>query len=115
MSEQEIAGAAVNGPEDRVRQALSRVIDPEIGCNVVELGLVYGVAVEESGVVVSMTMTTAACPLGDYLASEAEQAIRRDMPEVGSVRVDLVWEPAWNPSMMSESARTLLRWGRADE
>lgn len=103
-------GGPAAGPEARVLKALSGVVDPELGCNVVDLGLVYGVEVTDCQVRVDMTMTTAACPLGDYLATEAEMHIRRELPEMRSVRVNLVWEPPWSPEKMSGAARERLGW-----
>ena len=93
---------------EEVRAALRRVIDPEIGINVVDLGLVYEVRIQDGHVHVVMTMTTAACPLGESIAREAEEAIRQNVGGVTSVSVQLVWEPAWQPSMMSEAARARL-------
>lgn len=95
---------------DQVREALHQVVDPEIGMNVVDLGLVYGVDVKDGRVQVTMTMTTPACPLGESIAAEAEAAIQQSVPGVTSVTVDLVWEPPWQPSMMSADARAQLGW-----
>jgi metal-sulfur cluster biosynthetic enzyme len=93
---------------DRVRDALRRVIDPEIGVNIVDLGLVYSASVAEGDVTIAMTMTSAACPLGESLAEEAEAAVRQHIDGVRSVAVELVWDPPWQPSMMSETARAML-------
>ena len=93
---------------DQVREALRLVIDPELGVNVVDLGLVYDVSIEDGSVRVSMTMTTPACPLGESLAEQAEAAIRENVPGVKSASVDLVWEPPWRPYMMSNAARARL-------
>ena len=93
---------------DQVREALRLVIDPELGVNVVDLGLVYDVSIDDGSVRVSMTMTTPACPLGESLAEEAEAAIRQNVPGVTSASVDLVWEPPWRPSMMSDAGRARL-------
>ncbi len=95
---------------DQVREVLRQVIDPEIGMNVVDLGLVYGVDVEDGRVQVTMTMTTPACPLGESIAAEAEAIVRQSVPGVTSVTVDLVWEPPWQPSMMSADAKAELGW-----
>jgi metal-sulfur cluster biosynthetic enzyme len=91
-----------------VLAALRDVVDPEVGINVVDLGLVYGVEVEDSEVRVRMTMTSPACPLGAHLAEEAAGRIRARVPGVGSVRVELVWDPPWHPGRMSEGARRAL-------
>jgi len=95
---------------EAVRGALRRVIDPEVGINVVDLGLVYDVRVEDGNVGVAMTMTTPACPLGEILTEQAEAAIRQQVPGAGSVTVDLVWEPPWRPAMMSDAAKAQLGW-----
>jgi len=108
----------VNGAADRsgsgdtssIFDALRDVIDPELGINVVDLGLVYCVEDHDGDVHVQMTMTSPACPLGESLTSEAEATIRRKVPGVRSVRVDLMWDPAWNPSMMSGAAKERLGW-----
>jgi metal-sulfur cluster biosynthetic enzyme len=96
--------------DESVLEALRLVMDPEIGMNVVDLGLVYRADVHDGNVQVAMTMTTQACPLGESLVAEAESAIRQHVPGVRSVTVDLVWEPAWEPSMMSAAARKRLGW-----
>ncbi len=89
--------------------ALREVIDPELGLDVVELGLVYDVVVEGGDVRVALTMTTAACPLGEHIASEAEERVR-GVEGVVHARVDLVWDPPWSPARMSERAKTALGW-----
>ena len=94
----------------QVREALRAVIDPEIGVNVVDLGLVYAVDVHDRDVRVALTMTTAACPLGESIRDEAVRTIRAGVPGVSSVSVDLVWDPPWQPSMMSATARERLGW-----
>ena len=99
-----------SGDATGILDALRDVIDPELGINVVDLGLVYDVEASDGDVSVRMTMTTPACPLGESLSGAAEAAIRRRMPGVRSVRVDLVWDPAWNPSMMSGAAKERLGW-----
>ncbi len=93
---------------DRVRDALRLVIDPEIGVNIVDLGLVYEVTVTNSDVHVELTMTTPACPLSEYVTTNAEATIWQNVPGVTAVNIDLVWEPAWNPDMISDEARRQL-------
>ncbi len=95
---------------DQVREALRRVVDPEIGINVVDLGLVYDVTIRDTDVRVAMTMTTRACPLHDMIVRDAESAIRAVLPEARSVHVAMVWEPPWNPGMMTEAAKRQLGW-----
>lgn len=104
-------GSAGEPSADAVRAALRLVVDPEVGVNVVDLGLVYDVGVSAGGDVrVRMTMTTPACPLGESLAEQAEAAVRQNVAGVRSVSVELVWEPPWQPSMMSDAARKQLGW-----
>lgn len=93
-----------------VRQALREVVDPEPGLNIVDLGLVYTVDVQGDRVYVAMTMTTPGCPVTWYLVREAEEAIWRLWPQAKSVHIDLVWDPPWDPSRMSDEARRPLGW-----
>lgn len=91
--------------EDKVREALSGVIDPELGDNIVDLGLVYAVLINEGGVVnVLMTTTTRGCPASSYLKDGAREAVA-GIPDVRSVEVTLVYDPPWTPDMLSEAAR----------
>lgn len=97
--------------QDRVRDALCTVIDPEMGIDVVELGLVYGVDTAADGTVaVRMTMTSPACPLGEFLRESAEGAIRDAVPEARAVSVALVFEPPWTADRMTDAARRQLGW-----
>ena len=93
-----------------ILEALRGVVDPEMGINIVDLGLVYDMGAQDGDVHVTMTMTTAACPLGESLADEAAAVIRQRVRGVKSVSVQLVWDPTWQPSMMSASAREQLGW-----
>jgi metal-sulfur cluster biosynthetic enzyme len=91
--------------EEMVREALKEVIDPEIGVNIVDLGMVYGVDLkDDGGTTITMTLTTPACPLSEYIDAAVHEALE-PVPEMGDVTVNLVWTPAWNPTMMSEDAR----------
>ncbi len=95
---------------ERVTEALREVIDPEIGMDVVELGLVYGVEVDQGRVHVRLTMTTAACPLSEQIVRDAEESVQR-LTGVEAVHVELVWDPPWTPERMSPNAREALGWG----
>ena len=97
--------------EDAVRDALRQVMDPELGVNIVDLGLVYGLEIEGARVRVRMTMTSRACPLGEYIKGLADSEIKRRLHEVEEVEIDLVWEPKWHPGMMSDEARRQLDGG----
>jgi metal-sulfur cluster biosynthetic enzyme len=99
---------AVDG--DAVLEALHEVIDPELGVNIVDLGLVYDVAIGSDGdVAITMTLTTPGCPLGGYLEDEINGCLRR-FPAVRAVSVDLVWEPPWGPAAMTDAAKRQLGW-----
>jgi metal-sulfur cluster biosynthetic enzyme len=96
--------------EEALLDALRSVHDPEAGMNIVELGLVYGVEAAPPLATVRMTMTSAACPLGDYLTDAVRDALRARFPELEQVNVELVWEPPWTPERMSEEARNFFGW-----
>ena len=96
--------------EEALLDALRAVDDPEAGMNIVELGLVYGVEATPPAATVRMTMTSAACPLGDYLTGAVRDALRARFPELEQVNVELVWEPPWTPERMSEEARNFFGW-----
>lgn len=96
------------GSDSRVTEALRQVVDPELGINIVDLGLVYGSEVRDGQVHVTMTMTTPACPMEELLMEMVHASILRELPEARSVEVDLVWDPAWKPEMMSPAAKAQL-------
>lgn len=91
---------------ERVLGALENVIDPELGIDIVNLGLIYGVDMDETTGVctVTMTLTIAGCPLSDYLNDAIEQEVS-GFDEVNEVKINLVWEPAWSIEKMSREAR----------
>jgi metal-sulfur cluster biosynthetic enzyme len=96
--------------ETEVREALRTVEDPEAGMSIVDLGLVYGIAVGEGKVRVEMTMTSPACPVAPYIVEESTAAIRAMAPEGTDVEVELVWEPPWTPELMSPEAQKRFGW-----
>ncbi|GAB1722817.1 MAG: DUF59 domain-containing protein [Nitrospira sp. CR1.1] len=96
------------GSDPRVMEALRQVVDPELGINIVDLGLVYGGDVRDGQVHVTMTMTTPACPMEELLMEMVHSAILRELSEARSVEVDLVWDPPWTPDMMSPAAKVQL-------
>ena len=96
--------------ESAIRDALSTVEDPEAGMNIVDLGLVYAVDVGERRVRVDMTMTTPACPVAEMLVEQARAAIAAVVPPDTAIDVQLVWEPIWNPSMMTGIAKDHFGW-----
>jgi metal-sulfur cluster biosynthetic enzyme len=96
--------------EEMVRTALKNVYDPEIGLDIVNLGLIYNVDVQDQGktVQVDMTLTTPACPAGPQIIEQARReisALRDVYQDLEGVSINLVWTPFWNPSMMTEEAR----------
>ena len=94
--------------EKLVVEALQTVYDPEIPVNIHELGLIYGIAIDASGAVtVRMTLTAAGCPAAQTLPQEVEERVRA-VPGVSDVKVDLVFDPPWDQSRMSEAARLQL-------
>ncbi|MCT2536649.1 iron-sulfur cluster assembly protein [Aquibacillus koreensis] len=96
------------GLVEKVTEVLYEVIDPELGINIVDLGLIYKVDVKENNdVIVTMTLTTPGCPLHDSIVGGVESAIYF-LDEVGKVDVQLVWKPAWTPEKMSDKAKTVL-------
>ena len=90
---------------ERIKDALRLVIDPELGYNIVDLGLIYRVAVEDGGVArITMTTTTRGCPATGYLKDGARDATWA-VPAVEFVEVELTYEPLWTPEMMSAEAK----------
>ena len=96
--------------DESVWDALRTVNDPEVGMNVVDLGLVYGVEVDGADVSVRLTMTSPACPLGDVIVENAAAVIRAAAPGARKVDIALVWDPPWTPDRMSEAARAKFGW-----
>jgi FeS assembly SUF system protein len=94
--------------ENGIVQALKTVFDPEIPVDIYELGLIYDIGLEEDGSVkLKMTLTAPGCPVAGSLPIEVKNKVE-SVPGVTSAEVELVWDPAWNPSMMSEAARLQL-------
>jgi metal-sulfur cluster biosynthetic enzyme len=92
-----------------VNELLYDVIDPELGVNIVDLGLVYDVTIGEGDVEVVMTLTTQGCPLGGFIEDEIVDCLAQ-APQIGRVKVTLVWEPPWDPECMADAAREQLGW-----
>jgi len=92
---------------DDVREALENVIDPELGLDFVELGLVYDIAIEGSGVTVTFTLTTPGCPIGPQVTEQIEEFVG-ELPDVTSVQSSMTFTPPWTPDRMSEDAKFAL-------
>lgn len=90
--------------EATVLDALRQVIDPEIGCNLVDLGLIYDVAILGSKVKVTMTLTTPGCPMHESLCGGVQVALL-NLEGVDDAEVELVWDPPWHPAMMTDAGR----------
>jgi metal-sulfur cluster biosynthetic enzyme len=93
--------------KETVYEALRDCYDPEIPVDVVSLGLVYGVTIVDDWVGVKMTLTTPGCPASNMISEDVKQRVKK-IPGVGDADVRIVWQPEWNPAMMSEEARTKL-------
>jgi FeS assembly SUF system protein len=94
--------------EELVVDALRTVYDPEIPVNIYDLGLIYDLRIDEGNkVLVKMTLTTPACPVAGQMPSMVEKAVSH-VDNVAECEVELVWDPAWNPDMMTEAARLQL-------
>ncbi len=101
---------APRADESAVWEALRTVLDPEVGENIVDLGLVYRVEERAGALEVDLTMTTPACPASDSIASEAEAAIRSACPQLAEVRIAVVFDPPWTPERMSEEVKRRFGW-----
>lgn len=93
--------------EDVVRQALRQVKDPEVGLNIIELGLVYAVDVAEGDVAIKMTLTSPGCPAGGQIMDDVRNAAS-GLDGVKSVDLELVWEPYWTPERIDPKVRAIL-------
>ena len=95
--------------EQEAWQRLQEVYDPELGIDLVNLGLVYGLEVRDGTLLVIMTLTTPGCPMGGSIPDQVRFQLET-IPEVRKVDVELVWQPAWEPEMMSATAKRILGW-----
>ncbi len=93
-----------------VLNILHNVIDPEVGMNIVDLGLIYGVEISGNKLRVDLTMTTPACPMGDMIMDDARRALTGLAPAGAEIDINLVWDPPWSPDKMSENARDHFGW-----
>ena len=93
--------------EERVLEALKEVLDPELGINIVDLGLVYEVRVDPATVHITYTLTTMGCPIGPLIEAQMQQLLA-DVPGVENVEAEMVLRPPWTPEMMSDEAKAAL-------
>jgi metal-sulfur cluster biosynthetic enzyme len=93
--------------QDEVLEALTNVIDPELGLDFVELGLVYGVEIDEGDVHITFTLTTPACPIGPMVTEQMQEFVG-EIEGVKSVETSMVFSPPWSPDKMSEDAKFAL-------
>jgi metal-sulfur cluster biosynthetic enzyme len=96
--------------KEEVFDALRQVEDPELGMDIVELGLLYDVEVEGPRVKVIHTLTSMGCPVGPMIQENVDQIVRA-MPDVEDVDVELTWDPPWSPEKMSDDAKFILGFG----
>ncbi|WP_028549722.1 metal-sulfur cluster assembly factor [Paenibacillus sp. UNC451MF] len=95
--------------EDRIMSALEEVLDPEVGVNIVDLGLVYDIAINEPGTAtIKMTLTIPECPLADQIVADVKNAAEK-VQGVKKAEVQLVWEPKWTPAKMNDLAKEQIR------
>jgi metal-sulfur cluster biosynthetic enzyme len=90
--------------EQAILETLRQVMDPELGCNIVDLGLIYSVSITGQKVTVVMTLTTPGCPMHESIRGGAQQALL-NLAGVEAAAVEVVWDPPWHPSMMTEFGR----------
>jgi len=96
----------VDGVREVIRQ---NVHDPELGLNIVDLGLVYGIDVKEGKIVdIEMTLTSPGCPVGPQLIGGVQTYVHRAYPDLDEINVHVVWTPMWNPDMMTQEAKDQL-------
>jgi len=93
--------------KEKITEILKTVIDPEIGINIVDLGLVYDININENQIDLTMTLTTPGCPMHNSITNWVKRIIEMTMPDV-QVNVNLVWEPKWTPDKMSDEAKLQL-------
>ena len=95
------------GLEGKIKKALEKVYDPELGVDIVRLGLVYGISEKDGKARVKMTLTSPACPLGAFILASAKKAVE-SIEGIKEADIELVWEPAWTPEKMDKETRKKL-------
>lgn len=95
---------------EQILETLKFILDPEVGVNIVDLGLIYNVAIDGDSVTIDLTMTTPLCPLHGMITQQMDTLLRKRFPELDQLKINLVWEPRWTPEKMSAAARRQLGW-----
>ena len=90
--------------KEKVINEIKKIYDPEIPVNIYELGLIYDILIKDKNVIIKMTLTSPNCPVAESLPKEVKDSIS-EIKEVNNVNLELVWEPPWDKSMMSEAAK----------
>ncbi|HCX25974.1 MAG: putative metal-sulfur cluster biosynthetic enzyme [Candidatus Collierbacteria bacterium GW2011_GWB1_45_35] len=93
--------------EEKIREALKNVIDPELGVSIVDLGLIYDVRYEAGEAEIEMTLTSPGCPLAGVIDKKVRE-VMKEVPEIKNVTIELVWDPPWSTGAMSEELRAEL-------
>jgi metal-sulfur cluster biosynthetic enzyme len=93
--------------QDTIYESLKQIYDPEVGINIVDMGLVYGLEIEDHKVGVTMTLTSPGCPAGPQILGQVDSALKA-LEGVEDVDIQVVWSPPWTPDMLSEEARDQL-------
>ena len=102
--------AGPEGLRQAIDTALRKVVDPEMAMTIVDVGLVLSVVADDRSVTVTMTMTSAACPVTDVIVGDVEDELDRVVPPASTIHVEVVWEPAWTPARMTERAKAFMGW-----
>ena len=93
--------------EKQIKEALKKVYDPELGVDIVSLGLIYGISEKDGKAKVKMTLTSPTCPLGAFILASAKKAVE-NIDGIKEADIELVWEPAWTPERMDKETRKKL-------
>lgn len=111
MSTETIAAPSPSIPDERqIRAALRQVVDPEIGMNIVALGLVYRIEIVPDRLLIEMTMTSPACPLSETILDDVHAALEDILPPGMAAEIEVVWDPPWDASMMDEETKRHFGW-----
>lgn len=95
---------------EQILDSLKSVLDPEVGVNIVDLGLVYKVDLQPEEVHIQITMTSPACPLHGVITRNMDKVLRQAFPDLGKMTIEVVWDPPWSPDRMSAAAKKQLGW-----